>query len=167
MFTRKQLEGRRCYEFMIHTDLDIKLARIEENRERSHFYRWEMMRYKDTPIDVQLASDFSYQRETGTVRLSLTARYTTMRDQVCRRLLDYCVSSDFEIHGVDAKSAMTEILGTEDMLRLMLSVTVGAMRGMLALRTEKTFLANYPLPLYNIDNLVAPIINSASVGEAE
>ncbi|MDE6528193.1 MAG: hypothetical protein K2L78_04025, partial [Muribaculaceae bacterium] len=38
---------------------------------------------------------------------------------------------------------------------LMYSAAVGALRGMLALRVENTFLKNYPLPLINISALVS------------
>lgn len=36
----------------------------------------------------------------------------------------------------------------------MLSVSVGALRGMLALRTANTFLANFPLPLLDLTEIM-------------
>ena len=40
-------------------------------------------------------------------------------------------------------------------MTLMYSAAIGALRGMLALRVENTFLKDYPLPLINISELVS------------
>lgn len=157
----KQMESERCYKVMTAHDIDIKLLRLEENRERTHLYRWEMMRYEATPVEVNLATEFAYHAGKNIVRLTLSARYTTLRGQISRRLLDYAITADFEINGAESEQMPEEIVVTPDIVRLMLSIAVGAMRGMVALRTERTFLANYPLPIYDMESLMEPIMNAS------
>ena len=141
------------------TELDIKLLRIEEDS--THFYRWELMRYEATPVDVSLTSDFSYRAGRRLVSLRLTARYTTFRNQMNRRLLDYVVNSEFELLGPDAEVSVEELVVDTELVRLMLGVALGAMRGMISLRTANTFLSHFPLPIYNINELMEPIMKTA------
>lgn len=147
-------------------ELDIRLLNIEEDRDRTHFYRWEMMRFEGTPVDVKLMSDFAHHTGSHIIHLSLTARYTTFRSQMCRHLLDYTVGADFELRGPDATLTKNEIIVDAHVIKLMFSVALGALRGMLALRTSNSFLANYPLPVYNVDTLMEPIINDAKTIDA-
>ena len=136
------------------TELDIKLLRIEEDSMRTHFYRWELMRYEATPVDVSLTSDFSYRAGRRLVSLRLTARYTTFRNQMNRRLLDYVVNSEFELLGPDAEVSVEELVVDTELVRLMLGVALGAMRA-------NTFLSHFPLPIYNINELMEPIMKTA------
>ena len=146
---------------MTTQQLDIRLLRLDENRELTHLYRWEMMRYDSTPVEVNLSTGFSYRAGQRLVRLTLEARYTTVRNQMNRRLLDYAITADFELTGPDAEAGREEIVVNEELVRLMISVGLGALRGMIALRTANTFLAHYPLPVYNVNKLMEPIINAA------
>ncbi|MDE6322763.1 MAG: hypothetical protein K2L46_00205 [Paramuribaculum sp.] len=147
-------------------ELDIRLLKLEEDPDRTHFYRWEMMRFEGTPVDVKLMSDFSHHTGSNIIHLSLTARYTTLRSQICRHLLDYTVGADFELHCPGAETTNEEMIVDAHLVRLMFSVALGALRGMLALRTSHTFLANYPLPVYNVDSLMEPIIREAKTIDA-
>lgn len=156
-----------CFCDMKVPELDIKLLKIQEDHERTHFYRWEMMRYSSTPIDVNLSTSFSYRAGGHMVRLILSARYTTLRDQMSHRLMDYSVISDFELLGPDAEADPDEIIITTDLIKMMLGVAIGAMRGMIALRTAHTFLAHYPLPVYDLETLMKPVINAASEVRSE
>lgn len=147
---------------MKNAELDIKLLQIREDRDRTHFYRWEMMRYCATPIEVNLSTGFSYRAGRHVVRLMLSARYTTIRAQMSHRLMDYTVIADFELLGPDSEADADEIIVSADLVKMMLGVVIGAMRGMIALRTAHTFLSHYPLPIYNLETLMKPIINAAS-----
>ncbi len=142
-------------------ELNIKLLRIEEDKSRTHFYRWEMVRYSATPVDVNLTSQFSYRASHQVVRLTLGAHYTTMRDMMCHRLMDYTVAADFELLGPEAEADAEELVVSVDLVKMMLGVAIGAMRGMISLRTSHTFLSNYPLPIYNLDSLMEPVLNAA------
>ena len=75
------------------------------------------------------------------------------------RLLQYTVAAVFgfdncEGHvSVDGDSCL---INTSTML-LMLSVTIGSLRGLLALRTAGTFLKSYLPPIINISELISRI----------
>lgn len=49
------------------------------------------------------------------------------------------------------------------LLALLLSISIGSMRGMLALRTQNTVFKNYPLPLIN----VSEILTSMNITDSE
>ena len=66
-------------------ELDIRLIKIEEDSESTHLYRWELMRYENTPVDVSLTSDFIYRANKNVVTVKLSTRYTTLRGQMTRR----------------------------------------------------------------------------------
>lgn len=146
---------------MKQEELDIRLVSLRESKENTKLHRWEFMRYEGGTVDVELSTGFRINRRHHTVTLILGAHYTTLRSQIVRRLLDYVVEAEFEVSDLESviEEESGEVLLTTDMLAMMLSVGVGAMRGMIALRTANTFLVHYPLPVYNvgmlIDNIVA------------
>lgn len=146
--------------YMKQEELDVRLVSLRESKEKTKLYRWEFMRYEGGIVDVGLSTGFRINRRHHTVTLILGAHYTTLRSQIVRRLLDYVVEAEFEVSdlGVVMDDEGGEVFLTTDMLGMMLSVGVGAMRGMIALRTSNTFLMHYPLPVYNIGTLVDNIV---------
>ena len=79
------------------------------------------------------------------------------RNLLRHRILCYNIEVIFD---VDPSPYSTT--GAEDasylhprLMTLMYSAAIGALRGMLALRVENTFLKDYPLPLINISELVS------------
>ena len=73
------------------------------------------------------------------------------------RLLQYTVAAVFEFDNCEGHVSVDGdscLINTSTML-LMLSVTIGSLRGMLALRTAGTFLKSYPLPIINISELIS------------
>ncbi len=142
-------------------ELDIRLIKIEEDSESTHLYRWELMRYENTPVDVSLTSDFIYRANKNVVTVKLSTRYTTLRGQMTRRLLDYSILATFEAAGADSVADTEELIVDTEVVKMMLSIALGALRGMLALRTANTFLAHYPLPIYDMRSLIEPVMKSA------
>lgn len=147
---------------MKSNEIDIRLISLSEDRNQTHMYRWEMLRYTGATIDVELSTAFRVNRRRKTVSLLIGAHYTTLRTQILRHLLDYVIEAEFEVSDfngvVDQQSG--ELLISTDMLSLMLSVGIGALRGMLALRTEGTFLSHFPLPVYDLDELIDNVVAS-------
>ncbi len=149
---------------MKHDEIDIRLLELREDKQHTRLYRWELVRYDGAPVDVELSTDFKANTGKGTVTVRLGAHYTTMRTQMRRRLLDYVMEAEYGVTDADGliDVADNEVLVTTDFLRLMLSIALGAMRGMIALRTEGTFLSKYPLPIYNLGTLLDNIVNSGT-----
>lgn len=145
---------------MRQEELDIRLVELRENKQLTQMHRWEFMRYSGTAVDVELSTNFRKDGPKRLVVLELGAHYSTMRGQIRRRLLDYVVDAEFEINDIDGviDADREELVLTTDLLRLMLSIAIGAIRGMIALRTSGTFLVHYPLPVYNLDEMVDNIV---------
>lgn len=144
---------------MEQNEVDIRLIGMREMRSLTRFHRWEFMRANGSDVDVELSTKFDKDHRGHAVRMQLGAHYSALRGQIRRRLLDYVIETEFEI--VDSEGVIeesrTELVLTPDLLRLMLSVSIGAIRGMIALRTAHTFLAHFPLPVYDLDSLIGTI----------
>lgn len=155
------------------SETGIKVRDIREDRALSKIYRWELMLQRQSvnpEVDVELLVGFLNSTESDSVKVRLGALFTGMRGQIRRRLLDYYIEADFrvdtlEFAGLNEASEFREVMLTSEALRLMLSITLGALRGMLALRTAGTLLADYPLPIYNLDELTEKLVVSSATFE--
>lgn len=142
---------------MKHSDeFDIRLIDISEVKRASVIHHWETMRYKGGKVNVALSASFNMCRESSEAIITVGVHYTTLRSQVIRKLMDYAVRARFEISDIKGLVDIEygDILLPPGLLHLMLSVSVGALRGMLALRTANTFLANFPLPLLDLTEIM-------------
>lgn len=144
--------------------LDIRLITLREIPERCRVHHWDMMRYGGTPVEVHLSTDFRANKEAHMLTLTLGVHYSTLRSQISRPLMDYELEADFEILAAEEVAAIErgDLLVPTDLLALMLSIGIGAARGMIALRAGNTFLRHYPLPIYDIPTLINNIL---AVGE--
>ena len=61
----------------------------------------------------------------------------------------------------------SQVIVDTRLLALLLSISIGSMRGMLALRTQNTVFKNYPLPLINVSEILTSmnITDSEGIGE--
>lgn len=149
---------------MRHTELDIRIVKIADLPRQCHINRWEMLRYgahpEDINVDVHARLDSDIASDRITLRLGTV--YTYMRDMVKRPLLDYTVEAEFEIPNlndyVDFSPTRDDIDLPPSILSLMLSVALGALRGMIAQKTVGTPLEFRPLPLVNLSKLVSRLI---------
>lgn len=141
-------------------ELDIRLTGLTPVKELTRLYRWEVMRHHGDDVDVALSTDFEKDSSASTVTLRITARYTALRGQIRRRLLDYSVDATFKINRLDGliDVADDELLVSLPLLRLMLGIAIGAIRGMIAVYVSGTILEKFPLPLYNLETLVENIV---------
>lgn len=141
-------------------DIDIRLITLRELSPLCNIHHWEMMRYDGSPVEVNLTTSFKKIEGANVVVLRLGVNYTTMRAQIIRKLFDYVIEAEFEIVEQDSDTSFSDgdVVVPTDILALMLSIGIGGLRGMIALRTQNTFLHHYPLPVYNLDTLIENII---------
>lgn len=139
--------------------IDLRLIELREVKPLTRLHRWEFMHFRGNKADVELSTHFDKDTSRNTVTLQLGAHYTVLRSQIRRRLLDYVIEAEFMISRADGLIVVSdhEMMITPDLLRLMLNISIGAIRGMIALRTAGTALARFPLPVYNLDRLIANI----------
>lgn len=147
---------------MEEQELEIRLTGLRQVKEQTRLYRWDLMKFQGEKVDVALSTDFEQDNAARTVTVRITARYTALRGQIRRRLLDYTAEATFAISRIDGliDVADDEMLVSIDLLRLMLGISVGSLRGMIAAFTEGTALEPYPLPLYDLHALVANIVRA-------
>ena len=145
--------------------LDIRILSIAENKSLTYINRWEIMRYTGTDIHVDLTAKFSMNRSSSIATVELGAHYSALRLQVMRRLLDYTVRVKFEIFNLSGLVDIEygDMLVPPGLLRMMLGVSLGALRGMIAVYTAHTFLANFPLPLYDLNEIINSMTLNADV----
>lgn len=149
---------------MRHSELDIRIVKIAELPGKCHINRWEMMRYgsnaEDVSVDLHARLDTDARADRLTLRLG--AVYTYMRSMVKRPLLDYTVEAEFEIPNLEEYVSFSTSRDKVDIppavMSLMLSVALGALRGMIAQKTIGTALEYRPLPLVNLSSLVSRLI---------
>ncbi len=157
---------------MKETELDIRMVKVEEVESLTRLYRWEIFRLTGSASEVKVGLKVHLETipRFQKVKLRLCATYTRERGMVLRPLLDYVVDVEFEIDeyqrhfGADAGHGDAFDF-PPSVLTMMLGVGVGAMRGMIALRTKGTPLADKPLPLINISSLVSRLIYSSPCDE--
>ena len=95
------------------------------------------------------------------VGVSYITTYRLMQE----RLLQYTVAAVFEFDDCEGHVSVggdSCMINTSTMV-MMLGVTIGSLRGMLALRTAGTFLKNHPLPIINISELVSRLAYGSDV----
>lgn len=143
---------------MTHLDeLDIQLIGISELKRSCAVHHWKLMRYEGGKVNVGLSTRFDMSRESAIATVVVGVHYTTLRSQVVRKLMDYTIKARFEVSELSGMVDIEygDILIPPGLLHLMLSVSIGALRGMVALRTANTFLANFPLPLMDLSEVMA------------
>ncbi len=149
---------------MVKNEFDIRLAEVNEQPSRSHFNRWEIMRYDGYPISVKISTNFLPYIENNILKVVLGVHYDTSRNHSPRNLLQYYISLNFEILNLSEYIEITDkiVKLPSYMLTVIMSVSIGTLRGMLVQRTRHTFLDTYPLPILNISEIVADINSPSS-----
>lgn len=137
-------------------EINISLLSVNENRQLTAISRWEIYRHPvKEPVDIDISVKFLPLSDTSIV-LRLGILYTSTRALVRRPLIRYTVDATFEVSNLEHLMEVDEsgILLPRQLSVTMLSIAIGAARGMLALRTRGTFLEAHPLPLYDLRRLV-------------
>lgn len=144
--------------------MDIRIVNIAELPRLTHLNRWELLRYGSQPadIDVNLRTHLEQNLADSRVTLRVEVVYTYMRAMIKRPLLHLAAEAVFEIVGLERYMMPTADRESIDMppslMQLMLSVAIGAIRGMIAQKTVGTSLQSHPMPLIDISKLVSRLI---------
>lgn len=149
---------RTRFSYVKDTEYNIRIAKVRELAAANSLSRWEMLRYAENGISVSLKSRFIPMPEKGQVALIMGTCYHATRKMLRHQLLCYNIEVVFDIDPFPdnlEEDADFGIMLHPRLMTLMYGAAVGALRGMLALRVENTFLKNYPLPLINISALVS------------
>lgn len=133
----------------------VRIARIVEIPRLTHIHTLSLMRFHGEQIGVNLRSEYSVDPGIrNLLRLQLQVVYTWLHNQIVRPLCEYGMEIDFDLEDVGIDLEDGEILLPEWLARITLSTGIGALRGMLAVATRNTFLINYPMPLFDLSELI-------------
>ncbi|WP_303642752.1 hypothetical protein [uncultured Duncaniella sp.] len=145
----------------METPIDIQISSVREVRRLSEVHRWELMLYDGSPVDIEISVDFVRTPE-GKLRLQIGAHYTFLRAQVMRPLLDYVIEVNFHIPELDTIADIHDgqMLIDPQALAMMMGIALGALRGMVALRTEGSALGRHPIPIMSIAELITQLAPS-------
>lgn len=146
---------------MIDHEINIRIARIRELPALNTVSRLEMMRNTGGDIVISLNSRLVPSKvDPGRIGLILGVKYRRERSMIMRTLLHYHIEVVFEIDRMEdhVNVGDTTVEVSPRLLTVMIGIAVGAIRGMLAQRTARTFLADYPLPLINVSDIVSRMI---------
>lgn len=102
-------------------------------------------------------------------KLITGVRYIRRRNFIGQELLFYRIAVVYKIEKLRdfVKLENSQVIVDTRLLALLLSISIGSMRGMLALRTQNTVFKNYPLPLINVSEILTSmnITDSEGIGE--
>lgn len=120
------------------------------------------MRHTGMPVMVSISTDIKLDRKKHICAVILGAHYRSLRSQIVRNLMDYYIEASFDIDGFDdiIEESDGEIMLPQSFMSLMFCIGIGALRGMVALRTADTFLTHYPLPILRLDDLMEDVDRS-------
>lgn len=138
-------------------EVNIRLSGLRELPEESYLSQRSIRMCRGENISVALRVRVCPDEQSSTVRLTVGVCYMCVHGYLRRTVLDYRIEAAFEI---DRLYEHVEVSGADSVLSarlmaMMLSVAIGSLRGMLAIRTSRTWLADYPLPVINISQLVS------------
>lgn len=141
---------------MTDHDIDIRISRIRELHAINTMSRIELLRQSGGEILVSLNSRL-IPLDGDRIAMVIGVRYRRERSMIVRTLLHYHIEVVFEIRDIDNHIQINgdTVSVAPRLLSVMYTTAIGALRGMLAQRTARTILADHPLPLINVSELVS------------
>ena len=139
--------------------LAFRLQRIRETDFHYDDKRLSTDFLQGHPIHVGLCIGLSPDLERDRLELNLGIHYHVFDDCIETELLHYGAAFLFDIERLPFYLELhrEKIAVDPELLSLLLSIAVGSIRGMLALRTSHTLLNDYPLPVVNITTMMASL----------
>lgn len=108
-------------------------------------------------INVRLSIKPIPELDNHTITLELGLFYYTGNKRNPHPVLDYKIATLFDVANLDELTRIKHewLVISPELLTIMAGVSIGSLRGMLALRTQGSYYENHPLPIINISQLVA------------
>lgn len=146
-------------------DIEIQLTRIAEVGDLSHISKRAIRHFGSASAKASLSARLipAVEADSLSLLLSVSFRNTATEDHPV--LLQETVLAEFSVGDIASHIDLDSecIRVPRHMLTLMLSITLGALRGMVALRTAGTPLASCPIPIMDITDIAARIHNPAAM----
>lgn len=141
---------------MPSADFDIRLIKVNEVNSKIRFNRWDILRYKGEPINVNFQASIDPFINDNKLVLTLGVFYIGTVESRSITYLKYFISLEYDIPNILEHIEVNDysILLPPYMLTIMMSVGIGTLRGMLVKCLSNTKLKSYPLPILNITEII-------------
>lgn len=141
---------------MEDSQINITLRSINELPGATAINRRALRSINGEKVNVDFNVRVVPNLERSLISLVVTCSYIAVIGLIRTRVLVCSVISTFEIENlrshVDVRGA--DVVVTGPLMKHMLAITVGALRGIVAVRTQGTPLANSPLPIIDLTALL-------------
>lgn len=141
---------------MEENQVNITLVSVSEVPESTVLNRSALRRMGHEPINVDMNVRVVPDLERGMISLVVSCSYIALLSMVRQRVLTSSVVATFEVG--DLKSHIIqrgqEVVVAAKLMETMLGIAVGALRGVVAVRTAGTPLRHRPLPIINLTALM-------------
>lgn len=136
---------------------NITILSVNEVPDSTAINRSALRRLGTRPVTVDINVRVVTNLEKSIVSLVVSCSYLAKTEYLRQRILVSSVVANFGVEnlaGVVVTKGGEKVLPRETMLT-MLGVAVGALRGVVAVRTQDTKLRHSPLPLIDLNTLLA------------
>lgn len=142
--------------------MEIRLVRIKENsfHLQTDHKTEKILRVKDLQVGININTiPFLLKNQ---IKFQITIDYHYIDNTILAEPLFYTMEIWFDV--ADLASFVEEkensVLIKHELLSMLLGVSIGTIRGMMAHRCRNTVFENYPLPIINVTHLMANLQNS-------
>lgn len=141
---------------MEETEITLSLVSVSEVRGATAINRAAIRRLGRNHISVDLNVRAVPDLDRSLLSLVVTCSYIANIGLIRTRVLSCSVISTFEIPGLKEILAVQgeDVILTGKVMRTMLNIAVGALRGVIAVRTADTALRFRPLPVIDLNALM-------------
>lgn len=141
---------------MEDSELKITLLSVNELPDSTVINRRLLRRMGSDPVSVDMNVRMLPDVERSVISLVVTCTYIGVVGMIRTRLMTSSVIATFEIEKLvsPASGDSGELTVGAGLMKTMLSITVGALRGIVAVRTADTPLCNTPLPVIDLNALL-------------
>lgn len=133
-------------------DIEVTLTAIAEETDDCQYNHRAIRRYKGGKVRVGLQTQLEVDAAHGVLGLTVSTVYTDCSGMFETKMLRHVVRAEFTIINLSDAVEISEVALRlpHHLLTMMLGTTIGAQRGMMALRLADTPLSAHPLPLLNV-----------------
>ena len=136
--------------------INFRLLSVREVEGATAIHRRALRRLGRTPVNVDMNVRVVPDLDHSMVSLIVTCSYVAVIGLIRTRVLSCSTVSTFEIENLAAHVTMQgeEVIVGGKLMQTMLGIAVGALRGVIAVRTADTPLRFRPLPVIDLTALM-------------
>lgn len=141
---------------MKDTEIELTLVSVAEIKSATAINKRAARRFRGKPVNLDMSVRVVPQVEKSRISLIVTCSYIYKGTILSERLLTCSVLATFEVKDLleHIHRSGEEVVVGSRLMMLMLNVAVGALRGIVAVRTEGTALSGRPLPIVDLSALM-------------